>query len=349
MTMDGEDGAVSAGRSGARAARALALAAALLASAARADTASGEPADGSGPDVGTGAADTVAAGGAAATLLRVAPGHHVHVGRHASLAAADGEDIAVGGFVVGERSVAVIDPGGGDRSGGALRRALRRVTPLPISHLVLSHFHPDHALGAGAFADAAEIVAHEHYARARDMRGAFYLGRFGGRVDAGAAQALPGPTRTVAAGESLAIDLGGRRLVVRGHPVAHTDNDVSVHDEAAGVLWAGDLLFAERTPALDGSLVGWLAVMDELAALGAATVVPGHGAPGAAGPIAARQRRYLEALLADTRARLAANGRLADAIAAAEAAASGEGEGWALHAEQHPTNVTRAWAELEWE
>ena len=46
---------------------------------------------------------------------------------------------------------------------------------------------------------------------------------------------------------------------------AHTDNDLTVLDEASGTLFAGDLVVSEHVPVLDGSALGWLAVMNELA------------------------------------------------------------------------------------
>ena len=78
--------------------------------------------------------------------------------------------------------------------------------------------------------------------------------------------------------------------------MAHTDSDLSVLDEQTRTLFAGDLVFLSHTPVLDGSLRGWLRVIDELAALPAQRVVPGHG-PVSEWPAAlADQRRYLETL-----------------------------------------------------
>ena len=58
------------------------------------------------------------------------------------------------------------------------------------------------------------------------------------------------------------------------------------------------------------------------------------------------QQRYLEALLADTRAAVA---RGIGIRAAVEVVATGERNRWLLFEDNHPRNVTASYAELEWE
>ena len=122
-----------------------------------------------------------------------------------------------------------------------------------------------------------------------------------------------GPTKTVA--DTLDLDLGAHRLHLRAWPKAHTDCDLTVLVDD-GVLWTGDLVFRERVPALDGSVKGWLAALDELARTNAQSIVPGHGAVtrDLAGAIAP-ERRYLEALVDGVGAEIAAGNSIEDAIA----------------------------------
>jgi glyoxylase-like metal-dependent hydrolase (beta-lactamase superfamily II) len=118
-----------------------------------------------------------------------------------------------------------------------------------------------------------------------------------------------------------------------------------VLDAATGTLVAGDLLFLERIPVIDGSLLGWLRVMDELARIPARFVVPGHGPANAVWPEAlAPQRRYLEDLAAAVR-RAIARGRSLSALLA-EPPPAGD---WLLSSDNHPRNITAAYKELEWE
>ncbi|MFX0036010.1 MAG: MBL fold metallo-hydrolase [Candidatus Hermodarchaeota archaeon] len=59
---------------------------------------------------------------------------------------------------------------------------------------------------------------------------------------------------------------------------AHTDGDVIVYLPDEKLLFAGDLLFANRDPWLgSGDPEGWLSILEELMALDFEIVVPGHG------------------------------------------------------------------------
>ncbi len=146
---------------------------------------------------------------------------------------------------------------------------------------------------------------------------------------------------------TLEIDLGNRTLRLEAHPTAHTDNDLSVFDERTGTLWLSDLLFMERTPAVDGSLKGWLAVTEELRGRQAERVVPGHGPAVADWPAALDdQARYLRTLLEGIRAVIAEGGTIEQAVA--EVGRS-EADKWLLFQAYHPRNVVTGFTELEWE
>jgi glyoxylase-like metal-dependent hydrolase (beta-lactamase superfamily II) len=134
---------------------------------------------------------------------------------------------------------------------------------------------------------------------------------------------------------------------LRAWPPAHTDCDLTVYDARSGTLWAGDLVFRERLPALDGSLKGWLAVTDTLAHLKASLVVPGHGSltTDLDGSLQ-RQREYLQALYEGVRNELARGQSLQDAM---RTVAVAERPRWLLWDEVHPRNVARAYEELQWE
>jgi quinoprotein relay system zinc metallohydrolase 2 len=296
---------------------------------------------------GVGSLGTATADAPPLAVSEIAAGIFVHQGVHELASAANQGGIANVGFVVGADAVAVIDSGGCARGGERLREAIRGVTDRPIRYVIASHVHPDHLFGHAAFVpDRPEFVGHAKLPAALADRGAYYLDRL--RQDLGSVAAgtrVVPPTLLVE--DRLELELGGRRLVLEAAPTAHTDNDLTVLDDASGTLWLADLLFMERVPVIDGSLLGWLAVLAALRARTAARVVPGHGPVSAPWPDAARPlERYLSRLRDETRALLAAGGTLEQATATVGQA---ERDRWRLFDFYHPRNVTAAFTELEWE
>jgi quinoprotein relay system zinc metallohydrolase 2 len=282
-------------------------------------------------------------------IREVAPGTFVHVGAHEPFSAGNLGAIANSAFVVGRRSVAVLDCGGSRAFGERLLAAVRRRTDLPVTYLVNTHAHPDHAFGNAAFAAAgATILGHARQPRAMAERGPHYLANLAGLMGVALAgtELIPAQ-RTVAEHATAELDLGERTLLLRAWPTAHTDNDLTVFDEATGTMFAGDLLFMERLPVVDGSLNGWLGVMDALARIDARQVVPGHGPAAAPWPAAlAAQARYLSALRDRLRAIIAEGIGLGAAVDAVPMPGS---DPWLLAAENHPRNVMAGYAEMEWE
>ena len=277
-----------------------------------------------------------------------AAGVFTHAGALALMTRENEGGIANVGFVIGNDSVAVIDTGGSAREGRKLLAAIRARTEKPIRYVISTHGHPDHIFGHAAFEnEGAVFVGHRNLPRALAMRGQFYLDAYrrsmGGELMADV-KIIP-PTQLVA--DEVKLDLGGRRLAIRAWPTAHTDNDVTVLDEDSGTLFAGDLVVTKHVPVLDGSILGWLAVMDELGQIPAKHVLPGHGPPVDDWQAAlANQRRYLERLTNDVRGMISRGATLA---AAARSAGLAEKDRWSLFEEYNGRNATAAFAELEWE
>jgi quinoprotein relay system zinc metallohydrolase 2 len=281
------------------------------------------------------------------SATEIAPGIFVHAGEQAEASAENEGAIANIGFIVGSSAVMVVDTGGTEAEGERLRAAIRRVTDRPIRYVVLTHMHPDHIFGTAAFArDAPEVIGHAKLPAALGQRASFYLRNR--HRDLGAAaegtEVVP-PTRLVATTDE--IDLGGRHVEIRAHPTAHTDNDLSLFDRATATLWLGDLLFVERVPAIDGSILGWLRELEALESIPAARAVPGHGPAAVAWPAAALpERRYLEAVRDGTRAAIKEGIDIADAWRRVAVEEKGR---WLLFDDYHARNVTTAYKELEWE
>ncbi len=281
------------------------------------------------------------------SINQVAPGVYVHWGVQEFSDIKNHGAVANIGFIVGERCVAVIDSGGNPEQGKALKNAIENTTPKPICYVINTHVHPDHIYGNSAFkSTGTQFVGHEKLARAMSARGDYYVQK---------APELLGISLTtkdiippdVAVNSELDLDLGGRILKLTAHPPAHTDNDLSVYDRQTDTLWLSDLLFIEHLPSIDGSLKGWLAELDKLEAKSYKTVIPGHGHLVTDWPKSMQpEKEYLSALLVEIRVAIKKGVFLEDAVTTIGLPFKNR---WKLFDEFHRKNVTKAYAELEWE
>lgn len=280
--------------------------------------------------------------------VEIAPGVYAHKGHVALYAPSNEGDISNAGFIVGREAVAVVDTGGSARVGARLHAAIRAVTPLPIRYVINTHMHPDHVFGNAAFeADAPAFVAHHKMGRGLAARAERYLAvnkdALGEEAFAGTKIVLP----TLAITDATPLDLGGRTIVLEPQKTAHTDNDLIVRDSQTGTVFLGDLLFSEHVPTLDGSILGWQAVLKALAEAPAERVVPGHGPASMDWPVASEPiRHYLDVIATEIRALIRDNRTLSDATATVGLS---EKSAWQLFDDYHARNVSAAFAELEWE
>lgn len=281
-------------------------------------------------------------------FLEIAPQVYAHSGQIAEYAPDNEGDVSNAGFIVGRDAVAVIDTGGSARVGARLRAAIRSVTPLPIRYVINTHMHPDHVFGNAAFEDdKPQFVAHHKLARGLAARAERYIAinkeALGEAAFAGTKIVLP----TLPISEATKLDLGDREIVLEPQKTAHTDNDLVIRDTRTGTLFLGDLLFAQHAPSLDGSIVGWMSVLDALTNTPAERAVPGHGPASLPWPDAAKPlQHYLEVVTTEIRALLKDNRTLSDATATVGLSEKGA---WKLFEDYHARNVSAAFAELEWE
>lgn len=281
-------------------------------------------------------------------LLQVAPGIFVHVGVYALVNAENHGDISNTCLIVGSASVAVIDTGGSYAVGKALRDAIGKITDKPVRYVINTHMHPDHVLGNAAFEGiGVEFVGHHKLPAALAARTDSYLRNARERLgDSGfAGTKVVMPTKLVT--DTLELDLGGRSLILKARPTAHTDNDLTIFDSPTETFFLGDLLFSGHIPTLDGSIVGWLKLIPDLMDEKAVRAIPGHGPKSMSWPDAILpEQRYLETIARDVRAMIKDGDTLEKAVATAGQSERGN---WQLFDEHNGMNVTAAFTELEWE
>lgn len=276
---------------------------------------------------------------------------YVHQGVMAQISPQNQGRIANLSFVVGD-SVAVIDAGGSRAEGEALYAAIRQVTDKPVSHVILTHMHPDHIMGAEVFSEAgASILADARLPEAVARRTQTWMQTIPDQIGKAAflgTHIVPADQKVT---QPVTIPLGSTTLTVTPQRVAHTDSDLMVMDSESATLFTGDLIFRGLTPSIDGSLSGWL---DWIAAgppdPAPALIVPGHG------PVAsdwaeavAPEQQYLQALADNTRKAIRGGMALSQAIPAITSMMKPFSEGWVDFNAITARNAATAFSQLEWE
>ena len=185
-------------------------------------------------------------------------------------------------FVVGEKSVAVIDTGYSEAMAKEMLQHIATITQLPVKYAINSNSQPRRSLGNAVFrAHGATVIAHAKEAqRLADQGGNFARGveqALG--LAAGSVKPPAAPTKIIAADTD--IDLGGVVLKVKPFKTGHTPAPLVAHVPTDNIVYAGDVLYSGRLLAVlpDGNVKSWIQAFDDLRAFGAATFIPGHGKP----------------------------------------------------------------------
>ena len=188
--------------------------------------------------------------------------------------------ISNAGFVLTADGVVVIDALGSPQLAERLIAEIRKLTPKPITHVIVTHYHADHIYGLQAFkAQGARILAH------RAARGYLDSDTARLRLEASRLELAPwvdANTRLVEADQWLDGDqellLGGVRMLVKHVGPSHTPEDLVVYLSQQKLLFAGDLVFRARIPFVGQADSGqWIKALDTLLSFDTAVIVPGHG------------------------------------------------------------------------
>jgi glyoxylase-like metal-dependent hydrolase (beta-lactamase superfamily II) len=189
--------------------------------------------------------------------------------------------ISNAGFVITPESVVVIDALGSPALAERLTAEIKKLTPLPISNVILTHYHADHIYGLQYFkALGAHITAHvasKEYIQSDTAR----LRLEASRTDL--APWIDEKTQLVAADTWIdgptALKIGGMVFELDHVGPSHTPEDLTVFVPSEKVLFAGDLFFNGRLPFVGkANSSQWIKSLDQMLAHDANTVVPGHGA-----------------------------------------------------------------------
>lgn len=202
------------------------------------------------------------------------------------------------GIVVGSRGVLVVDTGLGSRNGATVARVAKKLAPNREKlFLVTTHFHPEHAGGAGGFPSETILVRNAAQQREMDSHGKEMVDLFSGRsaqFKELLSDAVLRPPDVVYDNES-SIDLGGVTVRLFWFGGAHTKGDQLIFVEPDRTLISGDVVQNKVVPGIfrdGGTPSSWLHVLDKIAGLNAAYVLPTHSAPGT-GALVAMEKQFI--------------------------------------------------------
>lgn len=216
------------------------------------------------------------------------------------------------GVIGGRDAVLVIDTGLGARNAEQVLTFATEFARGRRLYLTTTHFHPEHAFGAHTFAGEATYLINRDQALDLERKGPAYLEMFRGLGESVARHLVDVElTRPdIVYDTTYDLDLGGRRVRMRATGRGHSLGDQVIEVPDADILFTGDLVEAGQFAIFpwfpphdtDVSGIGWLAIMERLAAEQPRTVVPGHGEIGS-GRLLADVRDYLRLLRDETWAR----------------------------------------------
>jgi len=159
-----------------------------------------------------------------------------------------------------------------------LKEALDGIGNAPLKFVIDSHWHFDHTdNNAPLHAAGATVLAHEN--TKKRMSEPHDLPVLGLHFDPSPAEALP--QQTFAA--SYKLQANGETLALQHVAPAHTDTDIYVHFQKAGVIQMADLFFNGMYPYIDpgtgGTITGMIAAAGKILSLAGndTKIVPGHG------------------------------------------------------------------------
>jgi glyoxylase-like metal-dependent hydrolase (beta-lactamase superfamily II) len=177
------------------------------------------------------------------------------------------------GVIVGDKGVVVVDAKTTPAGGKELLDDIAKITPKPVTTVILTHSDGDHVNGLASFPAGIKIIAHEGNKQEQDKALAA-----GGR---GAPPADHLPNQVVSKDkENLTID--GVKFELLHWAPAHTSGDLVVYLPAEQIVFTGDIIALQMPDPLihlekNGSSEGWIRTTKGMVGLKSDQFVPGHG------------------------------------------------------------------------
>jgi cyclase len=179
------------------------------------------------------------------------------------------------GVIIGRDGVIVVDAKTTPEAARQMLVEIAKLTPKPVTHVIITHSDGDHVNGLAGFPDGLTIIGHVNNKREQQ---AVYLFA---AVEVGGGRCLPPANRLpnkVVMKSRVATRLAGEPVVLHHFGPAHTSGDLVVEFPEERIAFAGDLLTSTVLihPEKMGSLAGWFDTARAMLALPVDRYVGGH-------------------------------------------------------------------------
>jgi len=185
-----------------------------------------------------------------------------------------GVALNIGAFI-GTEEVVFIDAKMTEAMAAQMIAEVRKLTPLPIGHIFLTHSDDDHVNGLLGFPHGPTIVSHEN-ARADMVKEKPFQSPQG-------LDRLPSVTFSDRATFYLGNGAKSTRIDLLYFGPGHTDGDIVVYFPGEKVVFMGDLFFNTRDQLIhlhkNGSSFGLVKALKAILNLDADVFIHGHGNP----------------------------------------------------------------------
>jgi glyoxylase-like metal-dependent hydrolase (beta-lactamase superfamily II) len=210
-------------------------------------------------------------------------------------------------IVTGATATLVVDTGLGRRNGAFIAGEVAKLTKTTRLFLTTTHAHPEHAAGQGGFPPDTVVIRPKVQQQELEEIGPGMIDLFRSRNETNRellAEAHVGKA-DILFDDDLTVDLGGVTVQLVWFGPAHTNGDTLALVEPDSVLVSGDVVQNKTGIGLTGSrssLKSWIAVVDKVAALKPAIILPDHSLPGDGPRLLVEQRGFLTDLAASVEA-----------------------------------------------
>jgi glyoxylase-like metal-dependent hydrolase (beta-lactamase superfamily II) len=203
-------------------------------------------------------------------------------------------------IVVGSRATLIVDTGLGPKNGATVARVAAKLAPNNAKlFLTTTHFHPEHAGGEPGFPPGTILIRDAVQQQEMEKHGQEMIEMFS-KFSAQNKELLAGVvlrSPDVIFNQETTVDLGGVTARLLWFGGAHTKGDELTFVEPDRTLISGDVVQNQTMPNIfgdGGTPASWLAVLDKVASLNAAHILPDHSAPGDGSLVAAERELISE-------------------------------------------------------